>query len=59
MGAKSCLAAALTAGADAGAGAEHKWAQPVTSVCADVPAGYRHWPHIMWERIDFDGTPRW
>ena len=24
-----------------------------------MPAGYRHWPHILWERIDFSGTPRW
>jgi hypothetical protein len=27
--------------------------------CHYVPAGYRHWPHILWERIDFDGIPRW
>jgi ectoine hydroxylase-related dioxygenase (phytanoyl-CoA dioxygenase family) len=27
--------------------------------CHYVPAGYRHWPHILWERIDFNGTPRW
>ena len=22
-------------------------------------AGYTHWPHVLWERIAFDGTCRW
>jgi phytanoyl-CoA hydroxylase len=27
--------------------------------CHYVPAGYRHWPHVLWERIDFNHERRW
>ena len=27
--------------------------------CHYIPAGYTHWPHVLWERVAFDGTCRW
>lgn len=27
--------------------------------CHYVPRGFAEWPHVLWERIDFDGVRRW
>ena len=27
--------------------------------CHYIPAGYKHWPHVLWERMGFDGSRRW
>eukprot|EP01052_Picozoa_sp_SAG31_P055186 SAG31_NODE_15099_length_771_cov_0.959821_1_plen_190_part_10 len=38
-------------------GADQRF-RPVLA-CDYIPASYRQWPHILWERISFDGTRRW
>ncbi|MEC8930339.1 MAG: phytanoyl-CoA dioxygenase family protein [Candidatus Latescibacterota bacterium] len=27
--------------------------------CHYIPASFTQWPHVLWERIDFDGIKRW
>lgn len=27
--------------------------------CHYIPSRYAHWPHVLWERVAFDGTCRW
>ena len=27
--------------------------------CHYISSNFKEWPHVLWERIDFDGTPRW